>query len=200
MILVRYNADGTLDTSFGRAAGITWTPIGDVAFGNAVAQQPDGKLVVAGETGQSAPPSWRIVVARYLDASVGGVRRPHRGAPRPRSPQRGRRVGRRSTRASPTWPPTPPGSASPDVSKGAAGRSRPAGGTGRRAVAADPSVAVRPSAASSGRPASAPTQGTCAISARAPASRGAAVSHATPSDGERAPRRAALSGQGHEER
>ncbi|HKA29471.1 MAG TPA: hypothetical protein VKH82_08855 [Candidatus Binatia bacterium] len=76
MILVRYNADGTLDTSFGRAAGITWTPIGDVAFGNAVAQQPDGKLVVAGETGQSAPPSWRIVVARYLDASVGGVRRP----------------------------------------------------------------------------------------------------------------------------
>src|SRR5262245_49800371 len=76
MILVRYNADGTLDTSFGRAAGITWTPIGDVAFGNAVAQQPDGKLVVVGETGQSAPPSWRIVVARYLDASVGGVRRP----------------------------------------------------------------------------------------------------------------------------
>jgi uncharacterized delta-60 repeat protein len=75
LILVRYNPDGTLDTSFGRAAGITWTPIGFYADASALAQQPDGKLVVAGSTGQPGGPTW-LALARYLNASVGGVRRP----------------------------------------------------------------------------------------------------------------------------
>ena len=47
--LVRYNADGSLDTSFGGGDGIVTTPIGtsnDSA--NGVLVQPDGKIVVAG--------------------------------------------------------------------------------------------------------------------------------------------------------
>ncbi|MEZ5842967.1 MAG: delta-60 repeat domain-containing protein [Hyphomicrobiaceae bacterium] len=47
--VVRYNADGTLDTSFGGGDGIVTTPIGsshDQGF--SVTMQPDGKIVVAG--------------------------------------------------------------------------------------------------------------------------------------------------------
>jgi hypothetical protein len=76
--LVSYNADGTLDTSFGGGTGIVSTPIGHDAYASALAQQPDGKLVVAGSvtpTGESNAPFW-FALARYLNASVGGVKRP----------------------------------------------------------------------------------------------------------------------------
>ena len=64
--LVRYNANGTLDRSFGRGGRVT-TPTG-VAY--ALAIQQDGKLVVAGRSGR------RFTLARYhtsgtLDTSFG---------------------------------------------------------------------------------------------------------------------------------
>lgn len=70
--LVRYNADGTLDRSFG-GDGIITTDLGsqnDAA--NAVAIQPDGKIVAVGVTGEN------VAVARYLpdgalDPSFGGT-------------------------------------------------------------------------------------------------------------------------------
>jgi len=73
--LVRYNTDGSLDTSFG-GDGLVVTDIGinspDAAF--ALAIQPDGKIVVAGNVGAD------IALARYnvngsLDTSfgIGGV-------------------------------------------------------------------------------------------------------------------------------
>jgi uncharacterized delta-60 repeat protein len=57
--LVRYNSDGSPDNSFG-TNGITTTDFGsDDDFGNSVVLQPDGKIVVAGES------SGKIAVARY---------------------------------------------------------------------------------------------------------------------------------------
>ncbi len=61
--VVRYNDDGTLDTTF-NGTGVVTTSISadnDIAYG--VALQPDGKIVVAGLTGP--PTGIAIVVARY---------------------------------------------------------------------------------------------------------------------------------------
>lgn len=74
LVVVRYNADGSLDTSFD-VDGMVVTPIssyGDVA---SLALQADGKIVVAG-TSQNGT-NKNFVVVRYcadasLDASFGG--------------------------------------------------------------------------------------------------------------------------------
>ena len=58
--LVRYNPDGTLDTSFG-GDGIVTTDLGtDDDDANAIALQPDGKIVVVGDTDEN------VALARYL--------------------------------------------------------------------------------------------------------------------------------------
>jgi uncharacterized delta-60 repeat protein len=72
--LARYNADGSLDPSFGAAGKVT-TPIGqsgDIAFAGAL--QPDGKIVVAGKTDGGGSSDFGI--ARYnanggLDTAFG---------------------------------------------------------------------------------------------------------------------------------
>jgi len=68
--LVRYNADGTLDRSFGTSGIVTGLPA--EGFANAVALQADGKIVIAG--GESYDRGF--LVARYetdgtLDSSFG---------------------------------------------------------------------------------------------------------------------------------
>lgn len=71
--LVRYNTDGSLDTSFGSGGKLT-TAIGtNVDYGQSVIQQSDGKLVVAGS---SYSDNLDLALARYnangsLDASFG---------------------------------------------------------------------------------------------------------------------------------
>ena len=68
--LARYNADGTLDTSFGtvvsgqtRSGKVTTDIASGIDHGNAVAVQPDGKIVVAGTNGSG---SGRLfALARY---------------------------------------------------------------------------------------------------------------------------------------
>jgi uncharacterized delta-60 repeat protein len=67
--LVRYQPDGSLDTSFGRA-GIVRTDFGGEAGANALALQSDGEIIAAGHAGSST------ALARYepdgsLDASFG---------------------------------------------------------------------------------------------------------------------------------
>ena len=47
-ILARYHSNGTLDTSFGNGTGRVATDFGADEGGDAVALQPDGKIVVAG--------------------------------------------------------------------------------------------------------------------------------------------------------
>ena len=70
--LARYHGDGSLDASFGSGGKVTTAAPGLTTTGaSAVALQPDGKIVVAGNRGRNA------VVARYtrsgsLDASFGG--------------------------------------------------------------------------------------------------------------------------------
>jgi uncharacterized delta-60 repeat protein len=70
--LARYNANGTLDTTFGGNGKVT-TYFGFGAHGDAVALQANGKLVVAGSSSELA----RFALARYradgaLDTSFGG--------------------------------------------------------------------------------------------------------------------------------
>lgn len=75
--VVRYNADGTIDTSFGGGDGTVQTDIGpytDAAVSAVV--QGDGKIVVAGYAGVNGPNA-RFAVVRYnangsLDTSIGG--------------------------------------------------------------------------------------------------------------------------------
>ncbi|HJS93022.1 MAG TPA: Calx-beta domain-containing protein [Solirubrobacteraceae bacterium] len=70
--LVRYNPDGSLDTSFG-GDGIVTTDLGSESdAANGVAIQPDGKIVAVGVTGEN------IGLARYLpdgalDLTFGGT-------------------------------------------------------------------------------------------------------------------------------
>ena len=77
--LVRYNADGTLDTSFGGGDGVVATDFSgsfnDVAF--AMTVQADGKIVLAGQM-DAGSDSYDFAVARYdadgsLDESFGGT-------------------------------------------------------------------------------------------------------------------------------
>jgi len=70
--LTRYNPDGSLDSSFG-ARGTVTTPVGAGAEASAVALQPDGKIVVAGDASGDAE---EFALARYnpdgsLDPSFG---------------------------------------------------------------------------------------------------------------------------------
>ncbi|MEZ5845102.1 MAG: delta-60 repeat domain-containing protein, partial [Hyphomicrobiaceae bacterium] len=74
--VVRYNPDGTLDTSFGGGDGIVTTPVGSSNdLGLSVALQSDGRIVVAGYSYNGANNDFALV--RYnadgsLDDSFGG--------------------------------------------------------------------------------------------------------------------------------
>ncbi|HYR26817.1 MAG TPA: delta-60 repeat domain-containing protein [Thermoanaerobaculia bacterium] len=71
-VLVRYNTDGSLDTTFG-IGGLTFTDIsgnGLADFAHDVVIQPDGKIVAAGYTGSLAE-GGPFAVARYnVDGSL----------------------------------------------------------------------------------------------------------------------------------
>jgi uncharacterized delta-60 repeat protein len=63
--LVRYNTNGTLDTTFG-ASGIVTTPVGtghDVA--NALGIQSDGRIVAAGSSYNSGSNNYDFALVRY---------------------------------------------------------------------------------------------------------------------------------------
>ncbi len=71
--IVRYNGDGTLDTTFG-TGGKVWANITGAQSSEtvrAVAVQPDGKIVITGDSMRIIPPPaldniWSQFVARYL--------------------------------------------------------------------------------------------------------------------------------------
>ncbi|MDG2307482.1 MAG: hypothetical protein P8R42_23085 [Candidatus Binatia bacterium] len=68
--LVRYESDGNLDTSFG-VGGVVTTDFGGSDFGNAVARQPDGKILVCGSDTNSQLPLARYMPDGSLDATFG---------------------------------------------------------------------------------------------------------------------------------
>lgn len=59
--LVRYNTDGTLDTSFGSGGKVLTDLFGDDDFAMAVALQPDGKILAAGTTNNGADIDFALV-------------------------------------------------------------------------------------------------------------------------------------------
>jgi uncharacterized delta-60 repeat protein len=70
--LVRYNSDGSLDTSFG-VGGIITHPVGTSSDRiSALTLQPDGKLVAAGFSGNTGADA-DVTVARYLTGLHGRV-------------------------------------------------------------------------------------------------------------------------------
>ncbi len=74
--IARYNPDGTLNTSFGTGGIVTTDIRGDADQAEAVAVQPDGKIVVAGLTATVAGRITDFALARYnpdgtLDQSFG---------------------------------------------------------------------------------------------------------------------------------
>ena len=72
--LARYNPDGSLDATFGSGGKVTTDFTGNFDQANAVALQPNGKIVAAGSTGDGT--SHDFALARYnpdgsLDATFG---------------------------------------------------------------------------------------------------------------------------------
>ncbi len=76
--VVRYNVDGSLDTSFG-GSGVVITPVGNSHDqAEAVAVAPDGRIVVGGYASGAAPGASSFALVRYLpngslDTSFGGT-------------------------------------------------------------------------------------------------------------------------------
>jgi uncharacterized delta-60 repeat protein len=87
--LTRYNPDGSLDNTFGVNGKVTTDLAENNDFGAAIALQPDGKVLVAGQTGQgNTMPEIAFALARYnsdgsldttlnsmgwLSTSIGGI-------------------------------------------------------------------------------------------------------------------------------
>ncbi|WP_375478733.1 DUF4347 domain-containing protein [uncultured Nostoc sp.] len=74
-ILARYNSNGSIDTNFGTNGKVITDFPGRYDFGNSVALQSDGKIVVAGSTGEIGS-NGDFALARYnsdgtLDANFG---------------------------------------------------------------------------------------------------------------------------------
>ncbi len=68
--LVRYNADGSLDTSFGVGGKATTDLNGDADYGFSVALQSDGKLVVAGYSYRTGIGTYFALVRYNADGSL----------------------------------------------------------------------------------------------------------------------------------
>jgi uncharacterized delta-60 repeat protein len=74
LLVLRYNADGSLDNSFGTNGIVTYDGGSGIEYGRAVAIQPDGKIVVAGGTGTVYYGDllvWRYNADGSLDKSFG---------------------------------------------------------------------------------------------------------------------------------
>jgi uncharacterized delta-60 repeat protein len=78
--LVRYNADGTLDTSFGEGGKVTTSLGGPNDFGLGVVLQPNGKMVVLGGTLAQGCALLRYNVDGSLDTSFGNSGKVFAGA------------------------------------------------------------------------------------------------------------------------
>jgi uncharacterized delta-60 repeat protein len=69
--LVRYNADGALDATFGDAGTVVTPHVGGGGSARAIALQPDGKIVVAGTFGDAPVNSENFGAVRYnIDGSL----------------------------------------------------------------------------------------------------------------------------------
>ncbi|MBW3612434.1 MAG: hypothetical protein KY392_01080 [Chloroflexi bacterium] len=109
--LARYNADGSLDSSFS-GDGKQTTDFGGLDSAGAVAVQADGKIVVAGSSGAATGFDYDFALARY-EGGAAGSESPPDPDPAPNPP-------------APVVPPPPPPSVGPCGTEGAAGYLYPA--------------------------------------------------------------------------
>lgn len=65
--IVKYNGDGSIDTTYG-AGGMNWSSFGADAALTGIAVEPDGKIVAAGTTFPSS--KTEILLVRYTDAGA----------------------------------------------------------------------------------------------------------------------------------
>ena len=65
VLVLRYNSNGALDMSFGGGDGVVTYNRGRIDCGHAVAIQPDGKIVVAGESRRSTGTGIDLLIMRY---------------------------------------------------------------------------------------------------------------------------------------
>jgi len=68
--LARYNADGSLDTSFGHSGKVTTDFAGGLDFAHGAAVQPGGRVVVVGQTRSADPIFSNIALAAYATQEV----------------------------------------------------------------------------------------------------------------------------------
>lgn len=71
--MVRFNTDGTLDTTFGNGGKVSTDVDGREDHGYAIALQPDSKIVMAGYSYTAGGDDSAIVVARYNNDDTAGV-------------------------------------------------------------------------------------------------------------------------------
>ena len=111
--LARYTASGALDSSFGSGGKVTTTFGPTADFAQALALQPDGKIVVAGSSGFPQQRDGAFALARYdakgaLDLGVAPGEGSRPGSRRPattrRKPSSSSRTGRSSPSAPTSWP------------------------------------------------------------------------------------------------
>jgi uncharacterized delta-60 repeat protein len=70
--LVRFNADGSIDQTFG-TNGIQTTSVNEFDSPKAIVLQPDGKILVTGETTNASSGYMDVVVLRYTNSSIAGI-------------------------------------------------------------------------------------------------------------------------------
>ena len=69
--MIRFNTDGTLDTSFGNGGKVSTDINGMEDHGYAIALQPDNKIILAGHSYSAGADDSAIVVARYNNETLG---------------------------------------------------------------------------------------------------------------------------------
>ncbi len=65
LMLTRYLGNGTLDLDFGQGTGVITTPLGYSGSSNALAVQPNGKIIVSGYSSSNISDNDKITVIRY---------------------------------------------------------------------------------------------------------------------------------------
>ncbi|MDN3723010.1 T9SS type A sorting domain-containing protein [Aequorivita sp. SDUM287046] len=69
--MIRFNTDGTLDSTFGNAGKVSTDNDGKEDHGYAIALQPDNKIILAGHSYSAGGDDSEIVVARYTNETLG---------------------------------------------------------------------------------------------------------------------------------
>ncbi|WGF94121.1 T9SS type A sorting domain-containing protein [Aequorivita marisscotiae] len=71
--MIRFNTDGTLDSTFGNGGKVSTDNDGKEDHGYAIAMQPDNKIILAGHSYSAAGDDSEMVIARYHNDDTAGI-------------------------------------------------------------------------------------------------------------------------------